>query len=433
MVNSTHGNTKKIDVRVSSDNGFGEVVVPVVVGGTMNDVINAYAAEKGISADSLQVRLKSTGKLVKKDREINKAIRGGLRAKVHGLPALRCLFDLYDNRTRAPGPNVRPEAGTKVKKIVIGNVLIDVWNPSPYPRFIVPLLTNGVLFICDICLRYSPVKSWMEEHQKSYGGCAQGVSPPGEQVFLSGSKDISVWRVDGGVSYDTLLENNGLPSDRLGDLHSLRKNNSQEIFCQNVALLARFFLKGKTAFYGTGAFLYYALTELVDGAWRFRGYYSVEKGTTNHNSLACIMVLPPWQDRGYGRLLIHLSYELCRPADGSMSEKSPERPLSELGMCTFLSYWKGAVLDALSGMVASGDWNAPSDRKGKEIDHIVRQTVVKKRDVLKALHALNLLAKPGNLSAPEILWDAARNVAPVARHELQHFEGCVFNQQRWQG
>jgi len=79
------------------------------------------------------------------------------------------------------------------------------------------------------------------------------------------------------------------------------------------------------------------------------GYFSKEKYSPGNN-LSCIMVMPFCQRSGYGKLLIEFSYEL------SLKEQktgTPERPLSDLGHRTYVSWWTHRILNILLGMDSS--------------------------------------------------------------------------------
>ncbi|KAF8236942.1 acyl-CoA N-acyltransferase [Tricholoma matsutake] len=167
---------------------------------------------------------------------------------------------------------------------------------------------RAVLFVCEMCFKYMTDAGTYEAHTK----CCTVRHPPGRKVYQKGADTI--WEVDGA---------------------------SHKLYCQNLALFGKLFIDHKTLYFDCENFSYYVLTDARPNSDRIMGYFSKEKISYDDYNLACIVTLPPYQKKAYGMLMIEFSYELSRRA-GKVG--TPERPLSDLGLRSYLAYWVATLI-----------------------------------------------------------------------------------------
>ena len=108
------------------------------------------------------------------------------------------------------------------------------------------------------------------------------------------------------------------------------------------------------------------------------GYFSKEKHSPEEYNLACILTLPPYQRKGYGKFLISLSYELSK-LEGKVG--SPEKPLSDLGKLSYRSYWTYVILTTLRAHAG----------EPLSIRQVSAATAIKVEDILSTLQALGAI------------------------------------------
>lgn len=178
------------------------------------------------------------------------------------------------------------------------------------------------LWICEGCLKYTRTYVGWYSHKKD---CPHK-HPPGQKVYQRGSH--TVWQVDGATS---------------------------KLYCQNLSLFGKLFIDHKTIFFDVEPFLFYVVTDCSGNFDYVLGFFSKEKVSYDDYNLACIITFPPFQKKGFGTLMIELSYHLSARAGIA---GTPERPLSELGFKGYLSYWSSILLRTLGTAFNLGDEDA---------------------------------------------------------------------------
>ncbi|KIM31065.1 hypothetical protein M408DRAFT_327958 [Serendipita vermifera MAFF 305830] len=229
--------------------------------------------------------------------------------------------------------------------------------PRNHTRHDVPAHANAEnLFVCERCFAYGDRPLDKETHKNE---CLQRV--PGDLVY-----DDQPTSVDTGPgSAELVLDQFGTASSHLDGVYpppsTEREGRTRiyevdpvdsllhKIFCKNITLFGKFFIDSKSIVFDCATFLYYVITVVEKGSETIAGFFTKEKESAEEYNLACIIVFPPYQRRGLGRLLIQFSYELSKH-DGKIG--SPEKPLSDLGMRSYAPIWISMVLDYLHEQIA---------------------------------------------------------------------------------
>ncbi|XP_074039443.1 histone acetyltransferase Tip60 isoform X2 [Leptinotarsa decemlineata] len=235
-----------------------------------------------------------------------------------------------------------------IELIELGKHRIKPWYFAPYPQEMVNL---DCIYICEFCLKYRKSRKCLERHLAK----CNLRHPPGNEIYRK--ENISFFEIDG------------------------RKN---KVYAQNLCLLAKLFLDHKTLYYDTDPFLFYVMTVFDIRGFHIVGFFSKEKESTEDYNVACILTMPPYQRKGYGKLLIEFSYELSK-FEGKTG--SPEKPLSDLGLLSYRSYWAQTILEILLSIKPVGENEKPQIT----INEICELTSIKKEDVISTLQNLNLI------------------------------------------
>jgi histone acetyltransferase MYST1 len=241
--------------------------------------------------------------------------------------------------------NVRADPLRNLDRVIFGGLEIDVWYFAPYPP---AFLTTRILYVCDFCLKYFSHPDRYLKHMQKHRR-PNWFFPPGREIYRD--RELSVFEVYA---------------------------REAKLYCQCLSLLSKLFMEDASLCYCIEGFVFYVCVEFDRNGLHFRGYFCRQINQVETTTLlSCIMVLPPFQRKGIGRMLIAMAYEIAKRMKVI---GGPERPLSAFGKQAFMSYWKEVVVRTL---IMYGE-------KIQSFDDFMRLTSMTRADLSAALRELEI-------------------------------------------
>ncbi|XP_016982135.1 histone acetyltransferase KAT8 [Drosophila rhopaloa] len=239
--------------------------------------------------------------------------------------------------------NHKSKTTKNIEKVQFGRYEIETLYSSPYPDKYAKV---PIIYVCEFCLKYMSLRKSYSYHLYD---CKQR-KPPGYLIYRK--EDIYIYEVDG---------------------------DKDNLYCQFLCLLAKLFLENKGLFYDPTPFYFYIMCVKDQDGEHIVGYFAKDKDSEENFNVNCLLVLPPHQRKGYGKLLIALSYEISRK-EGFIG--GPEKPLSDIGRLCYRSFWGYTILDLLRNC---------SSTEQITIKEISKSTGFLQEDILYTLKAIKMI------------------------------------------
>ncbi|KAG5464559.1 hypothetical protein LSCM1_00750 [Leishmania martiniquensis] len=236
---------------------------------------------------------------------------------------------------------------------------------------------GGTIYLCDSCLAMFADPGHLQQHLQS---CSYAFWIPGDEIYRDEGRRFCVFALDG-------------------------RKPQCAVLARRICLLSKLFLVDKVTLDDVHFFSFNALFEVDDEGFHFVGYFSKEwtSSLSCINTLSCVMVLPPFRSKGYGGILVRLSYEIAR-MEGMVG--TPERPLSKSGNALFRKVWREEVLSAVFALEERG--------ATVTVGELSKASSLIIEDVLVALQDLDVLFSVGK-QGPLLVVNASEEARVLER------------------